>query len=369
MDPLELFLVCTPGLEPVLAAEAEAHGFKPVEAQDGGVVIAGRWDEARRACLVLRGASRVLVRVARFGAPHLAQLDKRARKLDWTSLLRPDVPVKVEASCKGSRIYHAGAAAERVAGAICDAAGAPIRDDAPVRVLVRIHKNLCRISVDVSGKPLHRRGFKQAVAKAPLRETLAALFLRACGYDGREPVLDPMCGSGTFVIEAAEIAAGLAPGRGRSFAFEHLAGFDAAAWTALKAQTRRASAAGMLYCGSDRDEGAVRMAAENAARAGVADICRFEPVPIKDLQRPAGPAGLIMVNPPYGERVGNRGALVGVHRTLGQVLRERFTGWRVGLVTSDASLAKATGLPFEAPGPFVDHGGMKIRLHQTSPLR
>ena len=367
-EPLEIFLVCPPGLEPFLAEEAQANNFQAARTQSGGVAIAGGWPEVQRANLVLRGASRVLARIARFGAAHLAQLDKRARKLDWASVLRPDVPVKVEASCKGSRIYHAGAAAERVANAIQDRIGAPVTAEAEVRLLVRIQKNLCTISVDASGEPLHRRGFKEAVAKAPLRETLASLFLRACDYDGAEPVLDPMCGSGTFVIEAAEIAAGRHAGRSRAFAFEQLAVFEAQSWADLKAQAAAAPRADLLFLGSDRDPGAVRMAQDNAERAGVGDLCRFEPTAVKDLQRPHGPPGLVMVNPPYGDRIGNRGALVGVHRTLGQVLRERFTGWRVGLITSDAALARATGLPFAAPGPIVDHGGLKVRLHRTAPL-
>ena len=366
--PFEIFLVCPPGLEPVLAEEARAHGFQSVRAEAGGVAIAGGWEDVQRANLVLRGASRVLARMARFGAAHLAQLDKRARKIDWASVLRRDVPVKVEASCKGSRIYHAGAAAERVANAIQDRIGAPVTAEAQVRLLVRIQKNLCTISVDTSGEPLHKRGFKEAVAKAPMRETLASLFLRACGYHGTEPVLDPMCGSGTFVIEAAEMAAGLHPGRVRAFAFEQLAVFDPSAWGEQKAQRPTPHETGLKFHGSDRDAGAARMAGQNAARAGVAELCRFTAAAVKDLQRPDGPPGLVIVNPPYGDRVGNRGALVGVHRTLGQVLRERFAGWRVGLITSETALAKATGLPFDPPGPFVDHGGLKIRLHQTRPL-
>lgn len=368
LDPLEIFLVCPPGLEAVLAAEAADHGFSTGRIEPGGVTLKGGWAQAQRANLVLRGAARVLVRVAQFRTPHLAQLDKRSRRVEWGELLRADIPVKVEATCRGSRIYHAGAAEERVARAITETIGAPIRDDAALRVLVRIHKDVCTISVDTSGEPLHRRGFKEAVAKAPMRETLAALFLRACDYTPGEPVLDPMCGSGTFVIEAAEMAAGLNPGRERAFAFEHLAGFDAEAWAAMKSAVEPAPGPSGVHLGSDRDEGAIRMAVQNAVRAGVSGCCRFDAIAVKDLQRPEGEAGLVIVNPPYGDRIGNRGALVGVHRSLGQVLRERFTGWRVGLITSEAALAKVTGLPFHPPGPFVDHGGIKVRLHQTGPL-
>ena len=139
---------------------------------------------------------------------------------------------------------------------------------------VRIDDDLCTISVDTSGELLHRRGHKQAVNAAPLRETLAALFLRACGYHGHEPVLDPMCGSGTFVIEAAEIAMGLAPGRSRRFAFERLATFDAAAWAALAAAAPPC-ATSLRFHGRDRDAGAIAMSRANAGRAGVAAVDRL----------------------------------------------------------------------------------------------
>ena len=212
----EIFLATAPGLESVLCAEAKAHGFRAPRAVKGGVRIEGRWHDVWRANLVIRGASRVLARVATFRTTRLADLETRARRLGWGGILRPDVPVRVEATCKSSRIYHSGAAAERIATAIGAAVGAPVSSEAEVCIAARFENDVCTISVDTSGDLLHKRGFKEAVAKAPMRESLAALFLRQCGYDGTEPVVDPMCGSGTFVIEAAEIAAGLAPGRARA---------------------------------------------------------------------------------------------------------------------------------------------------------
>ncbi|TPE48939.1 THUMP domain-containing class I SAM-dependent RNA methyltransferase [Amaricoccus solimangrovi] len=364
----EIFLSAAPGLEPVLLAEAQERGFGPASAVPGGVTFQGGWPEVWRANLELRGATRVLARIGAFRALHLAQLDKRARRFPWATVLRPDVPVRVEVTARASRIYHAGAARERIERAIREELGAPLADEARVVVKVRIEDDLCQLSLDTSGESLHRRGYKQAVAKAPMRETLAALFLRACGFDGTEPVLDPMCGSGTFVIEAAEIAAGLAPGRARSFAFEDLANFDPAAWEALRAAPRPAPGAGIAMLGSDRDQGAVRMSVANAARAGVAERTRFECRPVADLERPAGPPGLVIVNPPYGARIGAPGPLRGLHASLGAALRERFGGWRVGLVTSDPGLARATGLPFAPPGPPVAHGGLKVRLFRTPPL-
>ncbi|HVL21482.1 MAG TPA: class I SAM-dependent RNA methyltransferase, partial [Amaricoccus sp.] len=267
-SPLDILLVAPPGLEPVLAEEARGLGFTPAEPVPGGVRITGGWPEVWRANLELRGATRVLARIGAFRALHLAQLDKRARRFPWGEVLRPDTAVRVEASSTRSRIYHAGAAAERVARAIREELGAPVGDAAAVTVRVRLDDDLCTLSVDTSGEPLHKRGHKLAVGKAPLRETLAALFLRQCAYSGAQPVIDPMCGSGTFVIEAAEIALGLLPGRSRRFAFEDLASFDPATWARLRDRLRP-PAPGLRFLGCDRDAGAIRMAEANAARAGV----------------------------------------------------------------------------------------------------
>jgi putative N6-adenine-specific DNA methylase len=275
--------------------------------------------------------------------------------------------VRVEASCRSSRIYHSGAAAERIARAIASELGAPIREDAEVVIKARIENDLCTIAVDTSGEPLHKRGFKEEVSKAPMRETMAALFLRQCGFSGHEPVLDPMCGSGTFVIEAAEIAAGLKPGRTRSFAFERFATFDAAAWDALRA-AGPVSPPPVLCFGRDRDAGAIRMSRANAARAGVSAFTDFEETSIGELQRPDGPPGLVIVNPPYGDRIGSTRQLRLLYRSLGQTLLTRFSGWRTGLVTSDPGLAEATGLPFALTADPVLHGGLRVTLYRTGPL-
>ena len=361
----DIFLVSTPGLEAVLAAEARAAGFTDATATTGGVTFSGAWPDVWRANLDLRGATRVLARIASFRALHLAQLDKRARKLAWGDFLRPDVPVAVEAACRRSRIYHAGAAAERVARAIKEELGAPIQDDAALRVMVRIEKDTVTVSLDTSGESLHKRGFKEAVAKAPMRETMASLFLRQMGFDGTQPVLDPMCGAGTFVIEAAEIAAGLKPGRARSFAFELLPSFDADAWSAMRAPVETPLVEQRFF-GSDRDPGAIRMAEENAARAGVCTSTRFDCRDIADLTPPDTEPGIVIVNPPYGARIGNKAPLVSLYRALGTALKSGFSGWRVGIVTTDADLARATGLKPEPAGPSVLHGGLRVTLWVAS---
>lgn len=365
----EIFLVAPPGLEPVLAAEARGKGFKVAKTVPGGVTLKGGWSEVWRANLEIRGAGRVLASIGAFRALHLAQLDKRARRIPWGDILRADVPFRVEASCKSSRIYHSGAAAERIERAIREELGAPASADAAVLIRARIEDDLCTIGVDTSGELLHKRGHKQAVNAAPMRETLASLILSQCGYEGSEPVVDPMCGSGTFVIEAAEVAAGLKPGRSRRFAFEALATFDEAAWKRMReAGSAHVVAPGVRFYGSDRDAGAIAMAKANAERAGVAGLTEFRQLPVSELVAPEGPPGLVIVNPPYGERIGEKQRLPALYRALGQTLIARFGGWRVGLVTSEASLAKATGLPFAAPSAPIPHGGLRVRLYLTGTL-
>ncbi|WP_045837279.1 class I SAM-dependent RNA methyltransferase [Hyphomicrobium sp. 99] len=364
----EIFLATSPGFEPVLCKEAEAHGFKDPKVITGGVTVRGGWPEVWRANLELRGVGRVLARIGEFRAMHLAQLDKRARRVVWGDVLRPDVPFRVQVSCKGSRIYHSGAAAQRIEKAIREELGAPLSADAEVIIKARIDDDLCTIAVDTSGESLHKRGHKEAVNKAPMRETLASLFLRQCRYDGTEPVVDPMCGSGTFIIEAAEIAAGLRPGRSRRFAFEQLATFDEAAWQRLRATTDVAKPAHRFF-GSDLDAGAIRMSRANAERAGVSEMTEFQQLAITELTAPSGPPGLVIINPPYGDRLGDRDDLRPLYRSIGQTLLNRFAGWRVGLVTSEASLAKATGLPFAPPFGPVSHGGLRVSLFLAGPLK
>ncbi len=366
-EAFEIYLVAMPGLEAALCEEARDLGFGNAMAVTGGVAFQGKWPDVWRANLLLRGASQVLARIGSFHVSHLAQLDKLARKFPWGHYLRHDVSIRVEASCKKSRIYHAGAAAQRVATAIREELGAEVSDHGEICVKARIEDNLCTLSLETSGEALHKRGHKLGIGKAPMRETMAALFLRQCGYQGQEPVVDPMCGSGTFVIEAAEIAAGLAPGRDRNFAFEKFKCFDTMAWAKMKQAVMPKSPA-FTFRGSDRDAGAISMASANAMRAGVSGFTQFENFAVGNLARPEGPPGLVIVNPPYGTRIGNKKPLHDLHRAFGQVMLAKFSGWRMGLVTSEPALAKSTGLPFLPPGRTVLHGGLRVQLFQTAPL-
>ena len=363
----EIFLATAPGLEELLLAEARERGFRAPRATAGGVRIEGRWHDVWRANLQLRGPARVLARVGSFRVTHLAELDKLSRTVPWSDLLLSGVPFDVDVTCRKSKIYHSGAAAERIARAIAAAIDAPRQDGAGIVVKARLDNDVCTLAIDTTGEPLHKRGHKQAVTKAPMRENLAALFLRQCGFAGNEPVVDPMCGSGTFLIEAAEIAAGLWPGRSRSFAFEKLATFDAARWQQMKAAQHSLTPSVRFY-GSDRDAGAVQAAKANAGRAGVAEFIDFRQQTISDIAPPPGPAGLVIVNPPYGHRIGDPEKLKSLYGALGASLKSRFSGWRVGLVTSEPNLAWATGLPFLPANAPVAHGSIRITLYATAVL-
>ena len=366
---MDIFLITAPGLQELLATEAREKGFKVTSVINGGVTLRGEWPEVWRANLQMRGAGRVLARVEEFRALYLSQLELNTRDFGWQTVLPSGAWVRVETTCHKSKIYHAGAATERVENALSARGYNIAREEADLEtaysIRVRIDHDIVTLSIDTSGEPLHKRGHKEAVNKAPMRETMAAMFLRDAGFNGKEPLYDPMCGSGTFVIEAAEIARRLDSGRGRPFAFQSLPSFDAEAFDKMRSPERDAA----FNCyGSDRDQGAVKMSHENAERAGVAEITNFQMLSIGDVTPPCEDKGLVIANPPYGGRIGNKKPLFGLYSSFGDRMKTHFKGWRVAIVTTEASLAKATGLPFKPAGPVVNHGGIKVRLWQTDPL-
>ncbi len=367
----EIFLSTQPGLESLLLEEAIERGFQNPQQTGGGVTITGDWNDVWRANLTLRGASKVLARIGEFRAFHLAQLDKRSRKFPWGTTLVPGQTVKVEVvTNRKSKIYHAGAAVERIERAIHEEFGAMIAENleaADIVIKTRIDDNNVRISVDTSGVGLHKRGYKQAMGKAPLRETMAALALRGCGFNGTETVLDPMCGSGTFLIEAAQISRNLMAGQSRKFAFERLASFDEAAVHRIKENWIKKESTLKFY-GSDRNVNVIGFSKANAERARVADMCVFKPTPLSNIVRPEGPPGLVITNPPYGARIGKKRDLYSLYGAFGDVMREKFSGWRIGMITSDSQLADATKLPWMKAGPPIAHGGLKVRLFRTKPI-
>ena len=233
---------------------------------------------------------------------------------------------------------------------------------APQEFVVRLYHDECTVSADASGELLHRRGYRLAGAKAPLRETLAAAMLAGAGWDATAPLLDPMCGSGTIPIEAALLARGIPPGLDRSFAFQAWPGFDAGVWHRVSAAARERvlPRAGVAILGSDRDAGAIEAARANAERAGVAADVEWRRAAISAIDPPPG-AGWMITNPPYGVRVGDRRRLRDLFAQLGNVARRRLVGWRVAFLSAHLELERQVGLPLETRFS-TGNGGIRVRL-------
>ncbi|MEZ4453999.1 MAG: hypothetical protein R3B09_31365 [Nannocystaceae bacterium] len=376
-----LFVVAAPGLEAIVAAEVAAilPGSAPtIEA--GGVAVAADDLGLYALNLRLRAATRVLVRVGEFTAPSFAVLHRRAGACPWERFLRPGQAIVVRASAERSRLYHTGGIAERIARGIGDRLGvAPAlvrasdddeREDDAALIVARVARDRCTLSVDASGEALSRRGYRQATAKAPLRESLAAGILLAVAEAG-EAIVDPMCGSGTFPIEAALRALRIAPGLRRRFAFMGWPGFagDAqgeGAWEGLVAAARsegRAAAPAPIGA-SDRDPGAIAAAQANAARAGVDGVITITRAELAEARAPCE-RGLVVMNPPYGVRIGERRGLARRYAALGEALRRGFAGaglaWRAAILAPAGGLARETGLEL-APRLRLKNGGIAVEL-------
>ena len=394
----ELFAVTAPGLESIAAGELKALGIKPCQ-EPGGVAFDGDLERIYQTNLWLRTASRVLVRMARFHASTFYELERRAKKVDWAAFLPATGSVEVRVTCRKSRLYHSDAVAERVLAAIARVAphvvnvaapshedsdgeetGAEIEEslasaDAVVTrqsFVVRIVDDECEISADTSGALLHRRGYRQEVAKAPLRETLAAAMVLASGWQKNQPLLDPLCGAGTIAIEAALVARRFAPGLQRQFQFMNWPNFDRALWSETVSKAKEATLSVPLDIrGADRDAGATQAALRNARRAGVAGDIRFSPEPVSasfaSLKDVAERGGWIITNPPYGIRIGESADLRDLYATLGSAVKAR-AGWRIGLLAADDSLAGQLRLAMR-PRFETRNGGIPVRYMVSEQLQ
>jgi putative N6-adenine-specific DNA methylase len=363
---LECFAAVAPGLEPLVAAELRALGeLQSVavgETEPGGVTFRAGRAGLYAANLHLRVASRVLVRIGAFHASAFHELERHAARLPWREFVASGGPVAFRVTSRKSRLYHQDAIAQRLLAA---AGGATTSErDGAQEFIVRLFRNECTVSADASGELLHRRGYRLATAKAPLRETLAAAMLAGAGWDGSGPLVDPMCGSGTIPIEAALLARRVPPGMARQFAFMRWPGFDESAWKQLvrQARERMLPDAPVPILGSDRDAGAVAASAANAERAGVAGDIEWRCAAISAMVPPPGP-GWIITNPPYGVRVGERRALRDLYAQLGNVARRCCPGWEVAFLAAHPELERQTGLE-PAVRFTTENGGIRVRLVQ-----
>jgi putative N6-adenine-specific DNA methylase len=371
-DRFDLFAIAAPGLEAIVETELRALGMSDARADAGGVAFTGGHEAVYRANLHLRTASRVIARVAEFGARGFPELVRHGKRLPWERFLDAERPVQLRVTCHKSRLYHSDAVRERVAEAIAARLGVEtLRESRPggedetsdaQLVVVRMAHDRCLLSADTSGMLLHRRGYREATAKAPIRETLAAALLIAAEWRTGSPMVDPFCGSGTVAIEAALMARRIAPGLRRRFAFMDWPDFDGAPWKGLHREAENAilPRAPAPIHGSDRDAGAVEAARANGARAGVDSDIAFERRALSAIEPPSGP-GWICTNPPYGVRVSERAELRNLYAQLGNVLRAKCAGWELAMFSVDARLERATRLKVR-PVLRTVNGGIPVRV-------
>lgn len=364
----QLYAIVTPGLEKLCAAEMSALGISPREIAVGGVAFAGRLRDIYLANLRLRTASRILVRFADFRSRDFPDLYNRAHRLPWGRFIKADTSVTFRVTCHASRLNHTSRVAETVESALNQALGRTTNPsgDNPQMVLVRIVDDQVVISIDSSGELLHRRGYRQSVTVAPLRETMAAGVLMLLDWNGTTPLADPMCGSGSFLIEGALLARQQAPGLHRVFAFMHWPGYREGLWNLLCVEARHQEVDVTLdISGSDENPKAVFAANENCQRSGVAGRVTIDQNSLAGQPEHAG-QGLVICNPPYGKRLdlGDNPELY--YSELGRQLRRAYPDWRLAMLCSNPSLVKATGLPLKQLAS-LDNGGLAVGLFATDP--
>jgi 23S rRNA (guanine2445-N2)-methyltransferase / 23S rRNA (guanine2069-N7)-methyltransferase len=346
------------GVEPLLADELRLLGATSLRETRAGVYFTGTLELAYRVCLWSRLASRVFLPLAEFAATSPQELYEGARNIPWSEHLDSGATFAVDATITSSEITHSRFAALKIKDAIVDV----LREERGFRPDVDVEKPDLRfnlylrrdraiVSLDLSGESLHKRGYRQETVLAPLKENLAAAILLRAGWPkiaaAGGALIDPMCGSGTFVIEAAMIAADIAPGLYRDdFGFKRWRGHDDSFWRPLVAEARQRREIGMarlpLLCGFDSAAGAIRAARVNADAAGFGGKLRFERRDVEELVRTPGcDSGLVVVNPPYGERLGEKNKLAPLYGALGARLRSEFVGWKAAIFTGNPELARA----------------------------
>lgn len=356
------FAVTTPGFEAICAEELKQLGILS-SCQHGGVEFLGGLQELYRANLWLRSASRILVRLGAVTARDFPSLYKRLLRLPWGRFIKPGSACDIRVTCHRSRLSHSGRVAETTLQAIGKALGAePDSQGERQQVLIRIEDDRCQVSIDSSGELLHRRGYRQAKVAAPLRETLAAGCLLALGYDGSRPLVDAMTGSGTFAIEAALIALHRAPGRERCFSFMAWPKYRPGLWKQLLLQAKQAEKTSLeaSIVAVDNNPRAVAATEMNLATAGLNGMISVRCQPMQQLEAEAV-AGLIICNPPYGERIGRTAALQALYRDIGRVYGDTFAAWQGALVCPDTELVRSTAVPFTDRLRF-SNGGIRVGL-------
>jgi putative N6-adenine-specific DNA methylase len=371
MSDIRYFATCARGLEPILADELRALHAADVDPGRGGVAFAGDRALLYSANLWLRTAVRVLRPILEAAVHSPDELYAAVQTVDWQEYLTPEHTLAVDCNVRDSRITHSMYAARRTKDAICDQFVANVgrrpsvdTERPMVGLNLHVYRDRMVLSLDSSWDSLHKRGYRPILTKAPLNEALAAALVLASGWNPETPFADPLCGSGTLPIEAAWVALRRPPGLTRKhFGFQGWMDYDVALWADLREDARKNVGKSLPapIVGSDIRSDAIAFAVTNARAAGIGHLLKFERKDVRDFLPPDGPAGTILCNPPYGERIGEEKELVPFYQTLGRVFAERCRGWAAWVFSGNDRLARKVGLPQADSRPFFN-GKIPCRL-------
>ena len=373
MSNARFFAPCPRGLEALLVEDVGAAGGREAVAVPGGVQFAGSIETCYRVNLHSRIATRVLWRLAR--GPYRSEADvyRLAMAVDWPQMFDVDQTLRVYVTAIRSPLKSLEYITLRTKDAVCDRFRADsgrrpsIDTHSPdVRIHLFLTDSEATLYLDTSGEALYQRGHKVARVEAPIKENLAAGILRLAGWTPGTPLLDPMCGSGTFLLEAVQMSLGDAPGLSREagrFGFERLLSFDRDLWRNLcrEAADERLMAGRLPIWGSDISADAVARARQNLAHAGYDDLVELGQADLLEISPPAA-AGMLITNPPYGERLGEEDELAAFYPRLGDALKKRFAGWNCWFLSADERLPKLIGLKPKRKTPLFN-GNLECRLY------
>lgn len=360
----DFFAVCQPGLERLCAEEMAGLGIEPTAMEHGGLSFSGRLDLVYRLHLHSRLLSRVLLRLKDFRIRNLADFSRKLSALAWEVFLPPGARLKIHSDLGHSHLQHGPTLESHLLRAITERLQSfglvlPTADDkADIRILLRTQQGRCTVSLDLTGQHLHKRGYRKQPGRAPLRETLAAAFLHYCQYDGSCQLLDPMCGSGTIALEAAQIALKLAPGRAREFVINRLPCHRPATWRHMLKQAQDEAANSLAMPVIARDKASL-----NLARINAGDLAQYITWQQADFwQVPAPiPPGLMLMNPPYGVRLGSVRQGAALSKQLGKHIKSNYAGWRIGILLYRPEWARHFKLA-DSKSLVLSHGGLKLTM-------
>lgn len=365
------FAPCPRGLEAVLRTELEQLGAQEVDDLPGGVSFTGPFSLCYAVNLHSRIASRVLWRIFHGSYRDEHDIFQAALALPWHTWFPVRYTIKVKVSAQQCPLPSLDFVTLRIKDAICDRfrAATGVRPDVgtrhpDIRIDAFLDRQNVTLYLDTSGEALFKRGLRTAVTEAPVRENLAAGILQLAGWTAQQPLLDPMCGSGTFLLEAALIAHNIPPGLGRRFAFERLSNFHARTWQTLceAGRARQLRKAPCAIYGSDIHGAALQAAQTNLQAAGLVDTVALKQADLLNLKPPAG-EGILVTNPPYGVRLSDQEQLAAFYPRLGDSLKQHFTGWRTYFFTADLRLPKLIGLAASRRTPLFN-GALECRLFE-----